>query len=389
MLKQERYGKNTVTALVGSNTLFRISRLFKHIFPNKNVQGILYDSITLQTEKKKHFLNLLCINCAGNTHHLTIANAVQHEKEFQDNDYLQRSLLNTSNDAINFANMISRMTDGHLDFSVHGNITTKDVKRLIRDAYQQITPENSGLILFWSGHGRAVQSTPGAVHIRNMKKELHLEMESYDERVKLLPISSIVTEWHHLQKGHYHPLLLVLDCCHSGLAVHDLGTWGNTTRGMCLVITSCSDKDVSGGWVMDGTNTGGILTNFLTDPIATYFKVQYNVFYDFGGTIDDKGSSMYKFYQIFLECVEQVITDCELRPVFDRIRVRAGDHVATLFKHLMLLVQYGHKLHHPQYPKSFPDVSTCAGSQYWSTMETQMEELMLELWEERYNEATS
>jgi hypothetical protein len=390
MFKQDgnKKARDAVSSFITSSTLSRITRLFQHIFPNNHAPTIQQTiRETNRNPPKRHFHNLLCINCAGNTHHLTIANAVEHAQEFQDNEYLHRTLLNTSNDAINFANMLSNITRSFFDFSIHGQVTVKDAIRLIRSSHQQLirNTENDGLIIFWSGHGKAVKTTQGALHIDQMgHRELQLEMTRSDHDTNMLPISSITDEWNKLQRNRFHPLLLVLDCCHSGLAVTELGTWGSNSCGMCLIITSCSDDDISGGWVMDGANTGGILTNFLTDPIATYFKVQFNVFYDFGGDLFTP--PMLTFYEIFQEHIDRVIDDSGLRPVFDRLLIRAGDHIVKLFKHFMLLLQYGDKLYYPQLPKSFPDLSPCISSPHWKDMELAIEKLILELWRERYKQ---
>lgn len=378
-------------------------RLFQHIFPNKD-NGLKEESISKNVFKNKsktskRFHNVLCLNFTGNTHHLTIANAVEHAQEFHQNQYLQKSLLNTNNDVINFVNILSKIVHPNtLEFSIHGHIVAKDVKKVLLDTYHRIeksNAENEGLIFYWSGHGKVIDAFPNAIHLSQMgHKKLYLSMarsRTNDIEEELVSLSDIVHQWNKLQgrKNARHPLLLVLDCCHSGFATHEFGTWGNSIHDMRLIMTSCTGEEISGGWIMDGANTGGILTNFLIDPIATYFKVQFNIFYDFGGNFYDTGNSpMRMLYDIFIEHAERVIDDTGLRDTFDRLTLRAGQHIATLYKHFLLLVRYGEKLYYPQHPQSFPDLSSCYASRHWKDMELEIEKVILSLWEERYQEAS-
>ncbi|KAL0478883.1 hypothetical protein AKO1_010723 [Acrasis kona] len=351
--------------------LSRITNLIKHIKP------FHYDRSgpSIQNIKDTTFHHVLCLGFTGNTHHLKIANAVAHSEQFHENQYLQRSLLNSNNDVLNIINFISKLAYP-ISFSVNGHVTAKNVKHVLKESFITTSDSNNkGIILYWSGHGKAVES------IHSNSKELYLSMAKSshnDTSEELVCLNKLISYWHSLQP--VHPLFLILECCHSGLAVVEgLGTWGTSSTQPCLILTSCAAEDVSGGWIMDGANTGGILTNFLIDPIATYFKVIFNVFYEFGGDIFSN-NPMKSFYDVFSYHIDNIIDDCDLRQDFIRLQKIAGSHVVVLFKHFMLLVRYGNKLYHPQDAKSFPDVSKCRDSEHWTLMEQEFEELILDLW---------
>lgn len=322
---------------------------------------------------------------------LTIENANEHIDLFKNNVVLQRSLLNTNNDVFQFAEsmhkLLSMVSHCTLNVEIHGHICAGEaLDKLQCFITRSLTSRvgRAGLTLYWSGHGRYMA--------QQKQLDLSMAVSIFDHKnEKLMSLREIVR--HCKRMG---PLLLVLECCHSGAAVLEFGSWDQYNISNCvLVLSSCTAEELSGAWVMDGMDTNGIMTKILIDPVGTYFKIAFQVFYDFGGdwlnvnTMNNCNHEreLYELYVKFADCIidEWIYTreaDNAHRLAIVYIREHAL-HVYTLYRNYLLLIRYGSRLHMPQTACSFPDLSQTRTSRYWEEYENEMEKRIVNLWEIR------
>src|SRR5690606_9623366 len=124
--------------------------------------------------------------------------------------------------------------------------------------------------------------------------------------------------------------LFVLECCHSGAALRH-GKFGDSH---VLLLAACSQNEVSGGWIMDGSDSGGIMTKFLIDPIRTLYKVLFGVFCEL---LEEQVERLYLIYEKYavemMKCLEKNVLDV----LYD-----CGMHVVVLYRNFLLFLKYGH-----------------------------------------------
>jgi len=104
-------------------------------------------------------------------------------------------------------------------------------------------------IIYWSGHGE--QNLGLAFQGNN-----HLGFDRFLQFFK---------------NGNEHVLkLFVMECCFSNQG--EISKFLQNVKSDYEYLFVCSSIEKSGGWICDGTDSNGILTNFITDPVSSYFK---------------------------------------------------------------------------------------------------------------------
>jgi len=198
----------------------RLVRLLSHL-ANRASENEKHDQTAL-------FTNLICLGFTSEVHGLSIVNAVQHADEFTSSERLQSALLHANNDCCDLASfLMDRCPD--MISRVFGHVPSTLVDNLVRTAALEA---QNGLIFFWSGHG----SQPHGALCCAMSENSFVQ-----DRVPVERVFSAVGKT---------PLLLVMECCHSGAAVRLARDYPNV-----MVLASTGDG-VSGGWVLDGIDSG-------------------------------------------------------------------------------------------------------------------------------------
>lgn len=424
-----------------SSSVNRLTRIIGHLLPGKNVgpttatRRNLNETVETTTVEENfaepllYFRDLFCFEFAGNCNQLTVENANQYIHEFTEDDSLRRSLLNTNNDVCQFSQVFQRLvmstttgeSDGDRSSSegdshdyqstlmrceIHGHACATEIASLIDEfcrgerlldgdssrfhSSMQNNPLSLGTVCYFSGHGR--------LNPDNRQLSLSLAKGRFDnESEELVPFNFIFKQFQRRKQQH-SPLLFILECCHSGAAVESHARFNELDpNDSVFMIASCSSMELSGAWIMDGMDSNAIMTKMLTDPIGTYFKINFQVFYDFGGDWLQKNCSatttrksnqrtLYELYDKYSEMMmeEWMSNDPGNINVKALMWIRSHcPHIYILFKNLMLLVRYGHKLHMPQSVVSFPDLSPTAQSQYWTNFEQEVESFVIRFWENR------
>ena len=121
----------------------RTKKLINILFPEK---------ITLKDENKESAeLNkyAICLNFVGTTYHLNITNSISNLKQFESKEYLQKSLLNSNNDIIDFIKFLKKKNEKNFEFEICSKIT----KNYLEDSILSKLSKKKSLILYFSGHG--------------------------------------------------------------------------------------------------------------------------------------------------------------------------------------------------------------------------------------------
>jgi len=392
-----------------SPSLHRLTRIISHLLPNDPsivhsdfaaFSGDDGETKPLQIFTELYFRNLFCFEFAGNVHHLTIENANTYIDDFteEENGSLRRSLLNTNNDVCRFTQVLHQLALAHgihdLRCEIYGHICANNLVERI-DRFHSMTHgdhthSNVGTVCYYSGHGRSASHVVCDQNVTSKDTSLVLSLARnvFDHKSEeLVSVNAVLSRLR--SKG---PVLLILECCHSGAAV--LGNMGsfdeNNPYVNVFILSSCSADELSGAWIMDGMDSGAIMTKVLTDPIGTYFKIAYQVFYDFGGSwLTTSKNNQRTLYELYDQYSDMIIDEWRSNypnslhvKAFNWLREHAP-HIFILFKNFLLLVRYGHKLHMPQAAVSFPDLSATKNSHHWTAFEQVMENSILQLWDDR------
>eukprot|EP00761_Pharyngomonas_kirbyi_P001452 gb/GECH01001456.1/.p1 GENE.gb/GECH01001456.1/~~gb/GECH01001456.1/.p1 ORF type:complete len:383 (+),score=63.22 gb/GECH01001456.1/:1-1149(+) len=361
-----------------SKHLSRISVLLNQVIPHQksilshNTRKNLSISSNFNPQYSM-FNDAICFAFVSNTHHLTISNACEHAEEFKSSpDTLQRTLISTNNDVVTMVNMLVSLKP-QIRTTIFGRASVPQVKRKLISLKSDKLREqsNTGVILYWSGH--AILGSDSSLLLCLAPDD----PTSYHQE-RHIPVQEVFN-W-----CGEEPLLFIMDCCHSGRAVEWIKNYENGARSKKMIMASCDALEVSGSWVLDGSDSGGIMTKFLTDPIGTYFKVKWTVFCDLEGSMEEEQSSIGQLYNIFDRYTDDIMKSCLPDDDLELIQ-NAGSHVYTLWKHFLLLSKYGDQLYRSQSPISIPDLSPCLECDLWSKFEDAFEERVVELWTDKYH----
>jgi hypothetical protein len=295
---------------------------------NSRLYNLIKQVLVNGTGRREEYEYLVCLNWCGEVQHLSISNSGHYKKEFEESRDLQRCLVNTNNDAMNIVQFTQSLMSRIL-YTVKSKATQKDIDRVLANV-----SHFRRIIIYWSGHGSKLGIfTNGS------------------------PGSDILFDYKSLSRISNPHKFVILDSCHSG-AFLKYGFWKSTAS--LLMICSCQENEESGAWIMDGTDSGGILTKCLSDPVSTWFKIMYKVFYT--------NETLFPIYNKFSKLMLEEIG------MYDKLALIG---IATYYQNLLILIKFGHLLFHPQHPMSFPDVSSTIHSKYWNEWEKQVETTLI------------
>ncbi|KAF0976668.1 hypothetical protein FDP41_004567 [Naegleria fowleri] len=228
-------------------------------------------------------------------------------------------------------------------------------------------------IIYWSGHG---EDTLGLSF-------QFCQYMSFEEFLSIFESkrsgSSII------------PHLFVMECCFSNEKVINNFVQKHNNHFEYLFL--CSSLEKSGGWICDGVDSNGIMTNFLTDPVSSYFKVKHKIFFDLGNNSSEyfpyfNAVLKRKFYSIidnFLTEAFQLVYPVDfINFIGSQLPFLLSSTIRLLFKHFILLNYYVDQLYQRQTPFSYPPLSKHAlrGSKVvtlFSQMEERIDSLVMDI----------
>ncbi len=199
------------------------------------------------------------------------------------NNYPNSPLIGCVNDAVAFANTISRNGDGSPNFSVKQLIDPKTKSDLVTSIKDLFSGDSDIALLYFSGHGH-IDSTDGYL--------VTPDYTANDEGVRMSQILSIANQSKAKDK------IIILDCCYSG-KFGSPSTSAHTSVTQIIegvvVLTASRDSEVS-----IEVNGHGMFTNLLIDALH-------------GGAADLRGhitpGSVYAY-------IDQALGPWDQRPVF-------------------------------------------------------------------------
>jgi hypothetical protein len=311
---------------------------------SRNVKLLKNIISSQETPEPKIFL--LCLNFVGNTHHLKIINSISNLKEFESKEHLQRALLNSNNDIIDFTKYLILNSDGHIEFEIQSQAT----KKYLRLKYEKMKNLKE-FIFYFSGHGTCKNNEFYFNFSKNLK-----ESELYN-------LKDLIFNTKHIPHR-----LFIIDSCHSGIA-SSYGNWDSQSS--TFFLCSSHQNEHSGGWIMDGSDSGGILTKTLIDPIGTFFKINFKIFFDWDNKFKMDLTQMY--HRIALKMIKSLKNG---QTLVNQLK-GMGNNVLLIFLNYLILIHYGDELLYKQTPVSFPDLSETRHSSYWVEFEEELESKMM------------
>ena len=331
------------------NIQSRTKKLINILFPEK---------ITLKDENKESAeLNkyAICLNFVGTTYHLNITNSISNLKQFESKEYLQKSLLNSNNDIIDFIKFLKKKNEKNFEFEICSKIT----KNYLEDSILSKLSKKKSLILYFSGHGT------------NKNEEFYfnfLKKNNSNNESEFYSIKNLIEKTNAISNNR----LFILDSCYSGLSSKFGILKKNENENENLFFLCSSNKfQQSGGWIMDGSDSGGILTKCLIDPIGTFFKINFKIFFDWDEKFKENITKIYHFYSI------KMIKSLEDGEFILKILKSIGNDWLILYLNFLILIKYGDELLNKQTPVSFPDLIKTKESKYWNQFEEELEYEML------------
>ncbi|KAL9649731.1 hypothetical protein ABK040_009546 [Willaertia magna] len=379
--------------LLISRHVERLSQLLNHIFPERlktdnkrlintvinNDKVFISDNVEeYNFIKEEKFYNnlinsfqqsiyLLLIGNLGDFSscgNMSIHNAI--------NDYSQqfelysKCIININQDLFNILYLIENIINNQIKIKYKMicnydlNTSVKYIKnwstKLLQSSTSSITNFNNLNIIYWSGHG---------------EKELGLQFQenhlSYNTFFNLLNIK-------HLNN------LFIMECCHTNIEI--INNFVNKSKSKFETLFLCSSSDKSGAWVCDGIDSGGILSKFLMDPVSTYFKVKYKIFFDLGEHCNvyfpyNSNSIKYNFYEILDYYLTKMI-----KIVFTKdflIFLSENTIIRVLYKHFLLFYLFSNELYQPQKPYSYPTIQISDNQTTQSLLSTYLNQMQQDI----------
>eukprot|EP00762_Andalucia_godoyi_P002392 ANDGO_02719.mRNA.1 hypothetical protein len=345
----------------------RVSQLVRHLHPPEPDSRKFYAGRCIVPQR--YTVYGVFLSSVGNTHGLSIAALSNAEAvaRFKNSAALRTALLSSNHDACDFPIFFTeflRQLDENalLKYHVIGNATMEEARHGTAWLQGQTMRDPSGVVLlYYSGHGR-------------LSDTMNLELRFSDVSDSAICFNELF-DTESTATSSLSPPLVILDCCHSGAAVEDCRRRGM----MCMCSTSADAR--SGGWVLDGVDSNGILTKFLMDPVGSYIKVRWNVFHDFSGSMFDPSSSVGVLYGLIVQHVTGVLDrELDRRTRGDLFSLPAA--LLRLWIHFALFCRLSNSLYMVQYPVSSPSVAACfstAVDSLWLQFEADFETCMLSL----------
>ncbi|KAG2377953.1 hypothetical protein C9374_008575 [Naegleria lovaniensis] len=379
----------TTTSLqIWSHHVERIKLLLRHLFPNlMNRESTRMSENGFESTKKietedyycssnvKAFPSCCCCTyllLVGNTgdmsacSDLSICNAI---KDYSHNfEKYSRCIINVHNDLFHFlyfVKNVEKMYGDKLDvmdltYNMICNYEYQKTKELMKffngknyERSLKCMKEHSVLslnIIYWSGHG---------------ENNLGLSFPSF-QYMSFEEFLSIFANQN--SESISIPHLFVMECCFSN--EKEIFNFVQKTRHHNKpfpYLFLCSSIEKSGGWICDGVDSNGIMTNFLTDPVSSFFKVKYKIFFDLGNNSSEyfpyfNAKVKRKFYSIIDTCLSEVfplVYPVEfVNFIGAHLSFLHSSMIRLLFKHFILLHYYVDKLYQRQTPFSYPPIST-------------------------------
>lgn len=322
-----------------SGHLRRLRALVRHLLPS-SAQQISECPNPIQIPSL-----LICFEDPGflQDEQLCIRTAHNYTDALTNDQFKKQSLLNTNNDMV------------HLAHFIHSQVPSIKAHLFGRNSswkaeFETLSISQQNVIFYYSGHGRMV----------NHDLLLTLSVDPC-----ILFFQDVIP-----QLAPARHTTIILDCCYSGL----LAQLGQKNM---FILASASKDQVSGAWIMDGSDSGAIMTRFLTDPIGTWFKVKHHVFL----RNEDRLLHVQQLHNIFDKHVEAMFKESdELSNVKKVVLESAGPVVFTLFKHFAMFTFYADQLFVPQTPISLPSIAGIKTSGHWKLFEEEMERQLASLW---------
>lgn len=287
---------------------------------NDKIKSRIFNIIQKIFIKKEKEMIMILIGNSGETLKLNLRNSIEYQKEFEDNIILQRCLLNTNNDILNIIEMFYPIF-----YEIYGQKNKKEIIERLKRI------ESDSIIYYYSGHG-------------NKKGMIFDEIFEYKELLKL--IDKIKNKF------------IILETCFSGEYFQNKGYYYKDKY--LLYITSSIQE--SGGWIMDGKDSNGIMTKCLIDPIGTYFKIKYKIFYE----SNNKLNEIYDKYSIL------ILKELNISFLFE-IDIR----ILKIYQNYLLLIKFEKDLFYPQFTYSYPDLSKSKDSKFWNLFEKEIEKYLI------------
>jgi hypothetical protein len=367
---------------VRSSLLRRIHAVLNHIQSHhapKYPRGDASVPFTLNAapDETLRTVSGLFLSYSGPVFDLSISNITlpQNTERFLSEPHLQRALLNAVHDVCDLSLFLHDLV------SQYPTVFVSDlVRRVFANASATVALVESSqcnfsapFVWYFSGHG-SVMHTAGGLSSKQLQLSFAVDglLNAETEREVKVPFAELMKHcpWNPNPDG-----IVILDCCHAGAALE----WCRQRNLMCLCSTSADAA--SGGWVLDGTDSNGIMTKFLMDPVGSYFKVRWNIFHDF------TREEITKLYAA-IEARVSSIMDATL-PQETLLRIRRTPHIRIMLLHFVLFCRMSSQLYLVQFPCSFPDVGACWAQHHaWEELDTIIDELTLSVFSARPSNAT-
>jgi hypothetical protein len=266
-------------------------------------------------------------------------------KEFESKEHLQRALLNSNNDVIDLTKFITHNSD-NFEFEIQSQVTRKYLEKKFEKLKNL-----ERFIFYFSGHGTFKNN------------QFYFNFSKYLKESELYNLKDLIANTKHIPNR-----LFIIDSCHSGFS-SSYGSWD--THNSTFFLCSSHQNEHSGGWIMDGSDSGGILTKTLIDPIGTFFKINFKIFFDWDEKF--KKELTQKYHRIALKMIQALENGQRL---VDHLK-KMGENILLIFLNYLMLIHYGDELLNKQTPISFPDLSGTKKSTYWIEFEEELEEIMM------------
>eukprot|EP01080_Neovahlkampfia_damariscottae_P000384 gene384-6798_t len=327
--------------------LERTKNLINVLYPNREKK---YVDVNINTTENDF---ILCLNFVGNTYHLNIKNSISNLKQFESNEYLQKSLLNANNDVIDLVKFLILKNKSMSEYEICSQVT----KNYLENSILSNISKKKSLIIYFSGHGTN----------KNNEFYFNFAKSSNSNSTEFYSINNLIENTKYLSKNR----LFIIDSCYSGLS----SKFGKNQQNEKIFFLCSSNKDEhSGGWIMDGSDSGGIMTKCLIDPIGTFFKINFKIFFDWDNKFKNDLTKIYHFYAL------KMIKSSKNGDINLEILKNIGNHWLVLYLNFLILIKYGDELLNKQTPISYPDLSETKNSKYWIQFEEELEsELMLKI----------